>query len=316
MTITENEKQILAVLLVLGVIGFFYVKGVRREIALGAIREQEVNAYENSIKPFLNLALQAKSFAVYDASAHNFLYKKNSEGAMPLASLAKVMSAIVVMEHAPADHIFIMSKDSLNQVGDNGLLVHEKWTRDALLQFALTVSSNDAIHELALETGTLIDPTSTDPLQTFIDALNKRAADFGFKSFVFNNESGLDIAGNENGAYGSARDMARLFAYAVQTYPEIFSTTTKKSASIASLDSTHNIENTNTIVEDIPGVLASKTGFTALSGGNLVVAVNDKGVTQVAVVLGSTYDDRFTDMKALTGAAAHAAPVSPMARMY
>lgn len=293
-------------MVVLGVVGFVYGREINKEIVASAAAEKEIVAYEESIKPFLNLALEAKSFAIYDADINNFVYKKNAESVMPLASLAKVMSAIIVMENAPADKVFEISKESLDQAADHGLLLHEKWTRDELLKFALFVSSNDAIHELALETGKIISPEAKDSLQVFVAHMNAKATELGLRSLVFKNESGLDLNEAENGAYGSARDMAKLFAYAIKTYPEIFEVTRAKVATIASLDKTHNIDNTNTVVEDIPGIRASKTGFTALTGGNLVVATTpDARSTRVIIVMGSTYDERFTDMKTLTGAAAY-----------
>lgn len=293
-------------MVLLAIVGVFYVRQINQEIILGEIKDKEILAYEESIKPFLNLALEAKSFAIYDADINNFVYKKNAESAMPLASLAKVMSAIVVMENAPADTVFEISKESLDQAADHGLLLHEKWTRDELLKFALLVSSNDAIHELALETGQIMDPEAKDSLQVFVARMNTKASELGLKSFVFKNESGLDLNEAENGAYGSARDMAKLFAYAVKTYPEIFDVTRTKITTIASLDKSHNIDNTNTIVEEIPGIVASKTGFTTLTGGNLVVATTpDAKSTRVMIVMGSTYDERFTDMKTLTSAVAH-----------
>ncbi len=293
-------------MVLLAIVGVFYVRQINQEIILGEIKDKEILAYEESIKPFLNLALEAKSFAIYDADINNFVYKKNAESAMPLASLAKVMSAIVVMENAPADTVFEISKESLDQAADHGLLLHEKWTRDELLKFALLVSSNDAIHELALETGQIMDPEAKDSLQVFVARMNTKASELGLKSFVFKNESGLDLNEAENGAYGSARDMAKLFAYAVKTYPEIFDVTRTKIATIASLDKSHNIDNTNTVVEEIPGIVASKTGFTTLTGGNLVVATTpDAKSTRVMIVMGSTYDERFTDMKTLTSAVAH-----------
>lgn len=299
----ESERQILTAMILLSAVGIFYVRAIHKEIAFGAMQDQQISAYEESIKPFLNLALAAKSFAIYDVEDKNFLYKKNGEALMPLASLAKVMSTIIVMEHAPADKIFTISKESLDQSADHGLLVGEKWYRDELLKFALFVSSNDAVHELALETGVIIDPASTDPAKTFVDAMNAKARELGLKSFKFNNESGLDISETENGAYASPRDMAKLFAYAVETYPEIFSVTTTKIATISSLDKSHNIDNTNTIVEQIPDIIASKTGFTTISGGNLVVATSPTAEhMRVIVVMGSTYDERFTDMETLTGA--------------
>ena len=299
----ESEKQVIAILVFLIVVSIFYGRAINKEIVLSQDIENRVTAEEDAIKPFLNLALQAKAFAIYDAEKKSFVYKRNAEEAMPLASLAKVMTTIVVMENAPKDKVFQISKEALAQSADHGLLLGEKWSRDELLKFALFVSSNDAVHELALETGAIIDPTSSNPVQTFVDKMNSRAQELGLRSLVFKNESGLDISPEENGAYGSARDVAKLFAYAVSTYPEIFSFTNSKIATISSLDKSHNIDNTNTVVEEIPGIKASKTGFTNLSGGNLVVATSpETDSTRVIIVLGSTYDERFTDMKTLSGA--------------
>ncbi len=305
-SIRESERQIIFVMVFLAVVGIFYVRQINNEIVLGEQKDQEILAYEESIRPFLNLALAAQSFVIYDSGANNFIYKKNAEIKLPLASLAKVMSAIVVLENAPADKTFEISKESLSQSADHGLLLGEKWGRDDLLEFALFVSSNDAIHQMALETGRLIDPASVDPIGVFVDKMNAKAAELDLRSFVFKNESGLDISPTENGAYGSARDMARLFAYAVKTYPEVFVTTSKKVATIVSADKSHNVDNTNMVVEEIPGILASKTGFTDISGGNLVVATSS-GETgmRIVVVMGSTYDERFTDVQTLTGAVAN-----------
>jgi D-alanyl-D-alanine carboxypeptidase len=304
MKITDIEKQLVAILVILGIVGFFYVQAIQREIASGQIKEKQVLAYEDSIKPFLNLTLNSKAFAILDTDTGQFLYKKNAEEALPLASLAKVMSAIVVLENVPSDHIFTISKESLSQVGDNGLLLGERWNRDSLLQFALIDSSNDAIHELAKETGEIIDPTSTDPMNVFVQKLNDKALAMGMKSMIFYNESGLDISTDKNGAYASARDISKLFAYAIKTYPNIFEITSKKEATISSLDGVHDGLNTNKVIEDIPGVIASKTGFTIVSGGNLMVATldNKDNSVMIATVLGSTFDDRFVDIKTLSAA--------------
>jgi D-alanyl-D-alanine carboxypeptidase (penicillin-binding protein 5/6) len=151
----------------------------------------------------------------------------------------------------------------------------------------------------------MLNNEASDSVQVFVSMMNKKAEDLGLSSFVFNNESGLDITNEENGAYGSARDMAKLFAYAIEKYPEIFSATKTKTSTFSSLDKSHNVDNTNTVVEEIDGILASKTGYTAITGGNLIVATKNKeGLEKVIVVMGSTYDARFTDMKTLTGATA------------
>jgi D-alanyl-D-alanine carboxypeptidase (penicillin-binding protein 5/6) len=305
MKLTDIERQLITILVILSTIGIFYATSINHELKLNQAKERDVVAYENSIKPFLNLSLNSKSFAILNTKTNHFLYKKNAEEPLPLASLAKIMSTVVVLENVPADHIFEISKESLSQIGDNGLLLGEKWNRDDLLKFTLIDSSNDAIHELAKETGEIIDPTSDNPVGVFIKAMNDKAKSFGYKNMVFYNESGLDVTPDTNGAYASARDISKLFSYAITTYPDIFSVTSQKQAVINSFDKEHTAENTNKVIQDIPGVIASKTGYTIISGGNLIVAVPDEnGQTMIVVVLGSTFDDRFVDIKTLSAAVA------------
>lgn len=307
MKITDIEKQLIAILIILSFIGFFYVESIRQEVKASQLKEISVQAYENSIKPFLKMNLNAEAFAIFDSEKNEFLYKKNAEKPLALASLVKVMSAIVVMENVPKDYIFQIDKDALSQVGDSGLLLDERWGRDELLQFTLVDSSNDAVYELAKETGLLIDPNTNNPVAVFVQAMNDRARDFGYKNMIFYNPSGLDVSSEINGGYATARNMAKLFAYAVKTYPEIFNTTSQKEILIRSLDKDHLAKNTNTVVQDMPGVIASKTGYTLIAGGNLVVATPDEnGRMMVVVVLGSTFNDRFIDIRTLSAAVAEA----------
>ncbi|MCC7469924.1 MAG: D-alanyl-D-alanine carboxypeptidase [Bacteroidetes bacterium] len=304
MKISENERGLIVATIGLALVGFFYTRSIHKEIAHAEVIEQELKDYAESIKPFFDLALASKSFAIYNVDKNEFVYKKNAEQVLPLASLAKVMSVVVALENVPQDHIFKIEKDSLSLAGDNGLLVDEKWRRDDLLKYTLVVSSNDAIHQVAMETGKIISPNTENPEQVFIDKMNEKARELKLNSLKFYNESGLDLIENgetKNGAYASARDMARLFAYAIENYPDIFSLTTQKEATITSFDKEHTGTNTNPFVGEIDGLIASKTGFTNISGGNLTVAVKDKkGEKMVVVVLGSTFDERFSDVKSIS----------------
>lgn len=306
MKLTNNERELVVVMVILGVIGFFYVRGIHQEIARAEKIDEAIALEEAAVQPFLDIALASHAFSIYDTKNQKFIYKVNAEKVMPLASLAKVMSAILVLERVPADYVFTIDKSSLSQTGDNGLLVGERWGRDELLKFTLVASSNDAIHDIATETGALIDPLTTDPISVFVDAMNAKARELNLPTMMFYNESGLDIEDSDpvkNGAYANARDMAKLFAYAVTTYPDIFSATAEKEYGTNSYDAPHIAINTNPLVADIPGLIASKTGFTDISGGNLVVSVPDtEGRMIVVTVLGSTFDERFTDIQTLSGA--------------
>ena len=116
------------------------------------------------------------------------------------------------------------------------------------------------------------------------------------------NEHGLDVSDEESGAQGSAKDMALLLSYAWKNYPGIFQTTAGSTVPTHSIDGMlHVAKNTNPLVNNIPGLLASKTGFTELAGGNVAV-ITSPGLEGpfAIVVLGSTYDGRFSDLEQLS----------------
>lgn len=302
MNLSPKERELVSIMIFLAVVAGFYAVSIKREIADGVRIEQEVAEYQKSIAPFLDLALGAKSFAVYDMDAGKFVYKQNAEAVMPLASLAKVMSAVIILEHVPADYRFTISKDALGEVGDNKLLLDEKWGRDALLGLTLTESSNDAVWQMAYETGLIMSPSAADPVSIFVAAMNEKARELGLSNFEFKNPSGLDVGDGTNGGYGTARSMAKLFAYAVTTYPDVFAGTRELAPAYYSESAEHVAKNTNPFVTEIPGLLASKTGFTNIAGGNLVVALTEESGRRLAVVvMGSTFDDRFTDVKTISG---------------
>src|SRR5690606_28527663 len=121
-------------------------------------------------------------------------------------------------------------------------------------------------------------------------------------SSSFFNESGLDITESRSGGYGSAKDMTTLLTYTLREHPELFSATRYDQLVFTSLDNIdHRARNTNTDINAIPGLLVSKTGFADIAGGNLAI-VFDAGLGRpiAIVVLGSTYEGRFSDVLTLT----------------
>ena len=80
--------------------------------------------------------------------------------------------------------------------------------------------------------------------------------------------------------------------------------TAYNSVSIQSSDGVHTTQNTNKALDRIPGIVASKTGFTDLAGGNLAIALEAGPLRPIiVVVLGSTEEGRFDDVANLTNAA-------------
>jgi D-alanyl-D-alanine carboxypeptidase len=89
----------------------------------------------------------------------------------------------------------------------------------------------------------------------------------------------------------------------LEKHPELLEATKYQTIEIDSLDKTHKAQNTNMDVDQIPGLIASKTGYTSMAGGNLVIAFDASiGRPIIVVVLGSSLDGRFTDVSKLVSA--------------
>jgi serine-type D-Ala-D-Ala carboxypeptidase (penicillin-binding protein 5/6) len=184
------------------------------------------------------------------------------------------------------------------------LVANESWRLKDLLDFSLVVSSNDGARSIASAVGAF-DLKSDDydlGRKDFITKMNKTAQDLGLKQTYFVNESGLDV-GSVSGGYGSAIDVAALMQYILVHHPEVLEATKYPTLDIKSFDAKHVAKNTNTDIGDIPGLIASKTGYTELAGGNLAIVFDSSiGRPIIVVVLGSTQEGRFADVSALVNA--------------
>lgn len=261
---------------------------------------EEIRAGEN---PFQNISIEARAVYVFDLKTNTTLFSKNESEKLPLASVTKLMTALVAREHVRERAVATLSADDISAEGDSGLRVDERWRMVDLLNFMLIISSNDAAHAVSGLVGAEghEDSASKEKREYFIKMMNEKAHALGFTTMEFFNESGLDISATQNGGYGSAREVALLMNELWRKYPEVLEITARKNARIYSEDNiVHILPNTNEIVGRIPGLIASKTGYTDLAGGNLAV-IFDRGIGDpvIIVVLGSTYKGRFDDMQKL-----------------
>ncbi len=280
---------------------FFSIYGeAHKPKQLAAVNEIKIP----EVSPFENLTLGAKAVYVYDLLENKVLYKKNEFIQLPLASLTKLMMALTATELVPKGSHITIRKEFLQEDGDTGLLADESWQLKDLLDFSLVVSSNDGARSIASVVGAF-DLKSDDydlGRKDFITKMNLKAQNMGLKQTYFINESGLDI-GEVSGGYGSAIDVAMLMNYMLVNYPELLEPTKYKNITVESENKVHTGKNTNIDIGKIPGLIASKTGFTDMAGGNLAVAFDTSiGHPIIVVVLGSTLDGRFEDMSKLVSA--------------
>lgn len=263
--------------------------------------------FSYNINSFKDISLKAKAVFVWDINKQKSIYSLNENAQLPLASLAKLVTAITAVDILPDSSVITIDNSSLKKDGDSGLFVNEKWDFKNLIKFTLMVSSNDGASAIASVAGFTISDFPVKGAEneiTFVEAMNKKVKEIGLNQTYFINPTGLDKNKAVSGAYGSARDIAKLLEYIIKHNPELVEATRHKKLNFSSINEIeHMALNTNFSISSLPGLIASKTGFTDLAGGNLVIAF-DAGINRpiVIAVLGSTQEDRFTDIEKLVEA--------------
>lgn len=251
---------------------------------------------------FDNVTLRATAAYVWDVRSQRALYAKNEDASLPLASITKLMTALLAYELMKDDTMATIPITAIKQEGSSGLSAGESLSIKKLRDLALISSSNDAAYALAANVGRSLG--DSDPSSQFVQGMNIRADELGLTSLEFLNTTGLDLSATKPGAIGNARDVSFLMEHIITHYPEIITPTQETATRVYNAAGAyHEVSNTNEAATEIPNMIGSKTGYTDLAGGNLTIAF-DAGFDRpvVITVLGSTRDERFTDVLTLVKA--------------
>ena len=299
-------QLIVALSILVGVLGSPYLFKLTPQL-LGGTAEESTEVIQEPLSQkaaevdfFADLILEAESAYVWDVAEQRALFNKNAQAQLPLASLTKLMTAVVASEMYGDTTTVPIALRAIEQEGENGFHDGDRWNAKKLLEYTLVTSSNDGAYALASAAGALLDAEDTrTPEEAFIERMNTKAEEIGLSNTYFSNPTGLDASESESGSYGSARDVAFLMEYILANNPEILQDTTKTTEIFVDANgTTFTATNTNQFIGDIENALGSKTGYTTLAGGNLVIAFN-VGLNHPIIisVLGSTRDGRFTDVE-------------------
>lgn len=259
--------------------------------------DQNFTFYQD-LSAFENIPLQAEVALVFDTKNQQVLFEKNTDKIKPLASITKLMTALVAYELVPDDTLVKISATSTYLETSGTLREGETYKIKELADFTLISSFNGSAYVLAETVGEKLG--NDDPVAQFVAAMNIRAEELGLKSLKFHNPTGLDIdvAKNKAGAYGTASDTAKLIEYILKNHPEILTPTTKATTRLYNqTGGYHEANNTNSHLVNTPNILGSKTGYTDLANGNLAIVFDaDQNHPVIVVVLNSSYDGRFSDV--------------------
>lgn len=259
---------------------------------------------------FDQVPLEAKAAIVYDLALGQTLYAKNADAQLPLASLTKLLTVYAALaELAPSTQIPITADATrFDSDGPHAFSPGQSLALSDLARLTLVASLNDGA-------AAIVEAIALRENRSEQEALAGAAAALDLSQTYAVNGNGLDVTTTVSGGYGSAYDLARLAGALLKQSPDIAKATTKKYAEASSEGGTSfKIKNTDPMTGTIPGLMLSKTGYTDLAGGNLVI-VFDAGINHpvAVVVLGSSLQARFTDSSALIAATfAHFAGVKSL----
>jgi D-alanyl-D-alanine carboxypeptidase len=319
----EREKRnrriaiagVVAAVIVLGGIGiksFFFqapAAPVYSEADLGNSIASSTSLAPNA---YANISLIGKSAIVYDLTSGQTLFAQNANAQLPLASITKLLTLYAATSVLSPNSTVQMTPLAVSQDGDaadSGFSAGETFKFQDLARLTLAASSNDGAEAIA-EAADAEKSTNTTSL------LASAATSVGLTNTYAVNGTGLDESTVQSGGYGSAHDIAVLAGSLLKKDPAIAEATTLPSVTIQSEQGvTHSFANTDVDVTKYPDLLLSKTGYTDLAGGNLVI-VYDAAINHpvAIVVLGSTETGRFTDVSQLVNATlAHFASTTPAA---
>ena len=234
-----------------------------------------------------HLDISAQSAALLCAESGEFLYMKNADERLSMASTTKIMTSLLALEYAKPDEEIVVTKEMVSVEGTSmGLVAGDSVSLEELVYGMLLQSGNDAANTVATVVG--------GDAEGFADMMNKRAAEIGMTATNFVTASGLD----DKEHYSTARDMALLAAECLRN-PEFASICSQKTARLTYGNPPYSrtLTNHNRLLWSYPDAIGVKTGFTKKSGRCLVSAAKRGGVTLVAVTLNAP--DDWSDHKTL-----------------
>lgn len=237
-----------------------------------------------------NLAVEisSPSAVVICNESGRILYNKNAKEQRKMASLTKMMTAILLVENCEMNEQITIDKRACYIGGSEaGIKPNDTITAENLLYGMLLPSGNDCAMAIGYHIG--------GSIENFAAMMNKKAKELGLEDTNFENPHGLD---SEN-HYTSAYSMALISRYAL-SYKKIRDVAATKEATVNLGSFTKQLRNTNSLLRTYDKADGGKTGFTNGANRCLVASASENNLKLIAVVLGSeTSSMRFNDAKAI-----------------
>jgi len=235
----------------------------------------------------LNLAENAQSAIMIEASTGEILYKKNSNERLAPASMTKIMSLILIMENIESgrlkwNDIVVVSKNASSMGGSQIFLeTNEMMSVEDLVKGICIASGNDATVALAEKIA------GTEG--AFVKLMNNKVKELGLKNTNFVNATGLDAEGHYSTAYDMAMMARELIKHEkILEFSSIYEDYLRKNT-----DNSFWLVNTNKLVRFYSYIDGLKTGYTGKAGYCLTATGKKNGMRLITVVM----NEENTDMR-------------------
>jgi len=231
----------------------------------------------------LELQTNAKVALIYDLTGKKVVYAKAVNDPVAIASLTKLMTALVVMQNHSPNEIVTIPEDLPELSAEDqkiGIKSGEQFQLSSLMSALLVHSANDVANALAI--------WDSGSVANFSSKMNNYARQWGLDSSNFSNPSGLDEAGHSS----SASDLLVLATILMQD-PDFKTIVNTQSTVIKNTNNkSYQLTTTNKLL-NLPYVYGIKTGFTREAGQSLMLLAEKDSHQIVTLVLNSP--DRFTE---------------------
>lgn len=241
-----------------------------------------LNLWLPSLKNKISVSFQspeisAQSALVYDTTTKKVLYSKNPKEKLPMASLTKIMTAVIALENKRRDDAYVVTQNDLVGEDSMGLSAGETLTLSDLLYGLILNSGNDAAEVLA---------QNFPGRDFFIKAMNDKVKSLGLSDTNFTNPTGLEGDGKQ---YITAYDLLVITDYALSNFPlfDQVVSTFDYDIPYTSQHKAFYLENQTNLLTSYPGVKGVKIGYTPEAGLCLVTYLDYSGHKIIGVVLGS-----------------------------
>lgn len=289
----DYRRAITGILLSFIFFGFFVSATVYSEPALRKLLAgsgqasllegaRQITAIATPTPEVLQINARAAFSVETDFFQDRIIFGKSFDFQLPIASLTKLMTAVIVLDNYDLSVPISISETADTQssmIKDLGL--GDTKPVESLLEIMLVTSSNKAAYALSEQLG----------VGEFVALMNEKAKFLGLENTRFNDPTGLS---KEN--VSTAQDITVLAMYILKNYSKISDIGRQREIFIPGLGL---IENTNTLLKEMPTTVFSKTGFTPVADGCLLVVTRDtaSGKYLINIVLGA--EDRFSEMRKL-----------------